>query len=81
MPDQTPADKRCVFTIGHSNHDEQTFVDLLQQHRIEVVADVRSQPYSKYASHFNSSPIKASLTAAGSLSGSAALSRSAAQQS
>lgn len=65
MPEQTPANKRRIFTIGHSNHDEQTFVDLLQQHRIDVVADVRSQPYSKYTTHFNAGKIKLALASAG----------------
>jgi len=65
MPDQTPPNKRCVFTIGHSNHDEQTFVNLLKQHRIDVVADVRSQPYSKYTTHFNADQIKPALADVG----------------
>jgi len=36
-----------LFTIGHSSHEFDKFVGLLKQHRIEVVADVRSQPYSR----------------------------------
>ena len=59
MPEQTPPERPCIFTIGHSNHDEQTFVDLLQQHRIDVVADVRSQPYSKYTTQFKNHDIHA----------------------
>ncbi len=54
-----------VFTVGHSNHDEQAFLNLLRQHEIDVVADVRSQPYSKYASQFNAEQIKRALAAAG----------------
>jgi uncharacterized protein (DUF488 family) len=54
-----------VYTIGHSNHDEQTLLDLLKQHGIDVVADVRSQPYSKYTTHFNADQIKAALTGVG----------------
>ncbi len=65
MPEQAPPNKRRVFTIGHSNHDEQTFVDLLKQHGIDVVADVRSQPYSKYTTHFNTDQIKPALADAG----------------
>ena len=61
MIEQT--DRRHVFTIGHSNHDEPTFLALLQQHRIDVVADVRSQPYSKYTTHFNADQIKPMLAA------------------
>lgn len=58
-------DQRRVFTIGHSNHEEQAFLDLLQRHQIEVVADVRSQPYSKYTTQFNSDQIKQALAEAG----------------
>jgi uncharacterized protein (DUF488 family) len=65
MPEQTTLNKRRVFTIGHSNHDAQTFVNLLKQHRIDVVADVRSQPYSKYATHFNADKIKSALADVG----------------
>ena len=57
--------QRRVYTIGHSNHEEQTFLDLLLRHGIEVVADVRSQPYSKYTTQFNSDQIKPALAGAG----------------
>lgn len=65
MPEQASPDSRRIYTIGHSNHDEEAFVDLLQQHRIDVVADVRSQPYSKYTTQFNSDQIKPALASAG----------------
>jgi len=58
-------DRRRVFTIGHSNHEEQAFLDLLERHEIDVVADVRSQPYSKYTKQFNSDQIKQALAGAG----------------
>ena len=57
--------ERRVFTIGHSNHAEPAFVGLLRQHQIDVVADVRSQPYAKYATHFNADQIKPALAEAG----------------
>ncbi len=34
-------------------------------HKIDVVADVRSSPYTRYAVHFNMEPIKVSLRSAG----------------
>jgi uncharacterized protein (DUF488 family) len=37
-----------IFTIGHSNHDPHHFRDLLTQHGIEVLVDVRSWPRSRY---------------------------------
>jgi uncharacterized protein (DUF488 family) len=41
-----------VFTIGHSNHPTEHFLDLLRTHGVTAVADVRSKPYTKYAKHF-----------------------------
>ena len=42
-----------VFTIGHSSHSVEVFADLLAQHGIQVVVDVRSAPYSRYAPQFD----------------------------
>jgi uncharacterized protein (DUF488 family) len=54
-----------LYTVGHSNHSEEKFVGLLQQHQIEVLVDVRSQPFSRYSPHFNDSNLKRSLQATG----------------
>ena len=42
-----------IFTIGHSNHDMLHFLGILRRHRIEMLVDVRSEPYSRYAPQFN----------------------------
>jgi uncharacterized protein (DUF488 family) len=42
-----------IWTIGHSNHSQEAFLALLARHRIDLVVDVRSSPYSRYASQFN----------------------------
>ena len=42
-----------IFTIGHSTHNLTRFVELLQQYHIEILADVRSKPYSRWQPHFN----------------------------
>jgi uncharacterized protein (DUF488 family) len=42
-----------IYTIGHSDHSVAAFVDLLRQHGITTVVDVRSQPYSRWAHQFN----------------------------
>jgi uncharacterized protein (DUF488 family) len=54
-----PAD--TLWTIGHSNHPLEAFLDLLAQHRIELLVDVRSSPYSGYASQFNREAIGPAL--------------------
>jgi uncharacterized protein (DUF488 family) len=42
-----------LFTIGHSNHPIQRFLELLRRHGIGAVADVRSRPYSRFVPHFS----------------------------
>jgi len=54
-----------VFTIGHSNHPLETFLALLLQHQLARVVDVRSSPYSGYASQFNREAIQPALRARG----------------
>jgi len=61
MENHLAVDKSTIWTVGHSNHDIETFLDLLSRHRIEVLADVRSSPYSGYASHFNKETIAGPL--------------------
>lgn len=41
------------FTIGHSNHSMNDFISLVKSNQINCIIDVRSSPYSRYASHFN----------------------------
>jgi uncharacterized protein (DUF488 family) len=41
-----------LYSVGHSNHAVAAFLDLLRQHRIQLVADVRSRPYSRFVPHF-----------------------------
>ena len=53
-----------VFTIGHSDHSAEEFVALLQQHCVELVVDVRSQPYSQWVPQFNRENLIRTLTAA-----------------
>jgi uncharacterized protein (DUF488 family) len=53
-----------VYTIGHSTHSFEALLNLLQQHGVTAVADVRSQPYSGHVPHFSRQPLEASLTAA-----------------
>lgn len=54
-----------VYTVGHSNHTLEHFVDLLRKHEIQVVADVRSKPFSRFAPQFNREGLANSLRGAG----------------
>ena len=53
------------FTLGHSNHTIEAWLALVRQHTLEVVVDVRSAPYSKYASQFDQVPLRRSLEGIG----------------
>ncbi|MBS9386165.1 MAG: DUF488 domain-containing protein [Dolichospermum sp. BR01] len=53
-----------TFTIGHSNHTIETFIELLHQHQVTALADVRSSPYSRRFPQFNQSALKAALKTA-----------------
>jgi len=54
-----------IFTIGHSTHPIERFLGLLGEHRIAIVADVRSFPSSKRWPQFNQAELSASLERAG----------------
>ena len=43
----TNAGKISVWTIGYSNRSVETFLELLAEHKIQVLVDVRSFPTSK----------------------------------
>lgn len=54
-----------VWTVGHSAHPVEALVSLLESQRIEVLADVRSQPYSRHNPQFRRESLRASLGEAG----------------
>ncbi|HET9016046.1 MAG TPA: DUF488 domain-containing protein [Thermomicrobiaceae bacterium] len=54
-----------LFTVGHSALSIDDFIALLRQHQIEVVADVRSQPYSRWLPHFSREALRGALHDAG----------------
>ncbi len=59
------AERGSIFTVGHSNHSLEKFLDLLRRHQIKVLVDIRSHPRSKYAPHFDAREIEAALVGAG----------------
>ncbi len=38
----------ALLTIGHSNHSAERFQELLSEHGVEVLVDIRSWPHSRY---------------------------------
>ena len=54
-----------VYTIGHSTHPIERFIQLLRGHAITALADVRSAPYSRMNPQFNREPLEEALKEAG----------------
>lgn len=55
----------AVFTIGHSTHPQERFVELLLRHGIAQLCDVRSKPYSRMNPQFNREELEQALRAYG----------------
>ncbi|MDD3249057.1 MAG: DUF488 domain-containing protein [Smithella sp.] len=47
-----------LFTIGHSVHPVEDFLEMLRRHSINALCDVRSSPYSRYSPQFNRESLK-----------------------
>ena len=54
-------EKKQIFTIGHSNHEIDFFLELLQTYSINCIVDVRSVPASSYNPQYNQKPLSAFL--------------------
>ena len=54
-----------VWSLGHSNVTIDEFIDLVRFHEIDVIADVRSVPFSQYTPQFNQELLEISLKHAG----------------
>ena len=50
-----------LYTIGHSNHSLERFMELLTAHSITAVGDVRSSPYSRYNPQYNRETLQEEL--------------------
>ena len=57
--------KGVIFTIGHSNRTLEEFIELLQLNDVQLVADVRTVPRSRYNPQFNKNTLPESLREAG----------------
>jgi uncharacterized protein (DUF488 family) len=56
---------KAIYTIGHSTHSSEYFVQLLKKHSITAVCDVRSKPYSRMNPQFNRESLKETLASFG----------------
>ncbi len=59
MPDQSSTN--TIYTIGHSNHSLDEFLEMLKSFHIETIADIRSLPGSRRFPQFNKEELEISL--------------------
>src|SRR5262249_44809331 len=57
--------RSSLFTIGHSTHSLEVFVELLTHHGVTALADVRSAPFSRFNPQFNKDALARGLNARG----------------
>lgn len=53
-----------VWTVGHSNHSLEKFIQILKSHEIERIIDVRRFPVSRKWPHFDAENLAGTLPAA-----------------
>jgi uncharacterized protein (DUF488 family) len=54
-----------LFTLGHSNHPLEAFLELLGRHEVAAIADVRSRPFSRFVPHFSKERLERRLAQEG----------------
>ena len=57
--------KKVLYTIGHSRHPIEHFINLLKEHAVSLVFDVRSIPYSRRNPQFSRKPLAGRLAEEG----------------
>lgn len=61
----TSKQKGRILTVGHSTHSPEWFMALLKKHEVTALADVRTDPYSRYNPQFNKAEMERDLKANG----------------
>lgn len=59
------SERATIFTIGHSTHSLESFVNLLRSHGVTAIADVRSSPFSRINPQYNRESLADGLRAIG----------------
>lgn len=57
--------EKVILSVGHSQHKTEYFIKMLKDHQVNYVLDVRSVPYSRFASDYNRENIKRLLLSRG----------------
>lgn len=58
-------EKLAVFTIGHSTHPIEEFIDILKAHGVQRLVDIRTVPKSRRNPQFHTDALADSLSKAG----------------
>src|SRR5206468_11592636 len=58
-------DSLVIYTIGHSSHSAERFLELLRTHGVRQLADVRTLPQSRRHPQFGQAALADALEAAG----------------
>ena len=58
-------EQNTIWTIGHSTHPEEDFIEMLRAYDIQVLADVRRFPNSPRYPHFNQAHLNEKLNETG----------------
>lgn len=59
--DHSDSNRNAVFTVGHSNHPINRFLELIARCSVTALADIRSAPYSRFTPQFNRENLAESL--------------------
>ncbi len=51
-------DKPIIYTVGHSTHQIEFFIELLKKYSVDCLIDVRSLAVSSYNPQYNQEPLK-----------------------
>jgi hypothetical protein len=62
---QTFKNELVVFTIGHSIHSMDKLISLLNANKIDVLVDIRSEPFSRKVPHFNKDNLEGEIKKSG----------------
>jgi uncharacterized protein (DUF488 family) len=65
VAEDSPNSGPVIFTIGHSIHSLEKLISLLSANRVEVLVDIRSEPYSRKVPHFNKDNLEKEIKKSG----------------
>ncbi|MBC7538798.1 MAG: DUF488 domain-containing protein [Bacteriovorax sp.] len=55
------ANKKIIYTIGHSTHTTREFIQILKSFNIQLLVDIRHYPGSKYCPQFGKARLRRNL--------------------